>query len=435
VKSVSTMSDNEERYVDPHLKALERKQRELEAKEKFLIQKEIEILRRQNEVLQREVSNLNTNSLHYSELKELLHEFNPESNNCPTSTIWIAGLERLAAVHKWTENDKLFAAIKQLRGSAKLWWEGVMTTVTTYQSFKGQFIEGFPDMADDVNIHMLLNQRLRQPAEPIEVYFYDMKSIGKKGNLSDAAIMKYIIRNLGDPILTKSLSVTVPRNLNELLKQLKWSEEISYQQQSSTRSFYAPSSSFAPPSGKVHREQAAATSSTMVRCYNCGVQGHIGKDCRMEQKQERCYSCGEVGHKEIGCTKKQWSTKRVSTINLRLDSQNKSLIVAGARIRSFVDLGSDITTLKEEFAEMLNLEIRPSNVVLKGFGGGQKGALGVSKQHITVDGVEGDVDVYIVPNDSQEQPAIIGRDILDQEHVKIVKELGEFHIFDIGRRE
>jgi hypothetical protein len=112
----------------------------------------------------------------------------------------------LAAVHKWSENDKLFAAIKQLRGSAKLWWEGVMTTVTTYQSFKVQFIEGFPDMADDVNIHMLLNHRLRQPAEPIEVYFYNMKSIGKKGNLSDAAIMKYIIRNLRDPILTKSRS-------------------------------------------------------------------------------------------------------------------------------------------------------------------------------------------------------------------------------------
>jgi hypothetical protein len=164
------------------LKALERKQHELEAKEKLLMPKEIEIVLRQNEVLQREVPNLNTNSLHYSELKELLHAFNPESNNCPTSTIWIAELERLAAVHKWSENDKLFAAIKQLRGCAKLWWEGVMTTVTTYQSFKarGFFIEGFPDMANDVNIHMLLNQRLRQPAEPIEIHFYDMKSIGKK---------------------------------------------------------------------------------------------------------------------------------------------------------------------------------------------------------------------------------------------------------------
>lgn len=38
------------------------------------------------------------------------------------------------------------------------------------------------------------------------------------------------------------------------------------------------------------------TNSGKVRCYNCGVMGHLSIDCSKPQVMKACYYCGNPGH-------------------------------------------------------------------------------------------------------------------------------------------
>ena len=39
------------------------------------------------------------------------------------------------------------------------------------------------------------------------------------------------------------------------------------------------------------------------KCHNCGIPGHLKKDCR-KKKKFACYHCGDAGHAVKGCPKK-----------------------------------------------------------------------------------------------------------------------------------
>ncbi|HAJ5976237.1 TPA: hypothetical protein HMV83_25390, partial [Escherichia coli] len=42
----------------------------------------------------------------------------------------------------------------------------------------------------------------------------------------------------------------------------------------------------------------------MVKCFNCGKEGHIAKNCRAPRKKG-CWKCGKEGHQMKDCTERQ----------------------------------------------------------------------------------------------------------------------------------
>lgn len=87
----------------------------------------------------------------------------------------------------------------------------------------------------------------------------------------------------------------------------------------------------------------------------------------------------------------------------------------------FVDPGSAVTTLKANVAATLQLRYRPVNEELVGFGNAtllctQKAAL-----RIKLDSVELEVDAFIVPNDCQSMPLLVGRNFTEDPRVAYVR--------------
>lgn len=71
--------------------------------------------------------------------------------------------------------------------------------------------------------------RKRKIEECVENYFYEIVSLGKEINLTDNAIMRYIISGLDNEHLKGVLIASKCNNLHELLQQIKTYEAVNSQ--------------------------------------------------------------------------------------------------------------------------------------------------------------------------------------------------------------
>lgn len=90
---------------------------------------------------------------------------------------------------------------------------------------------------------------------------------------------------------------------------------------------------------------------------------------------------------------------------------------------AFVDLGSDVVTIREDEAKRLQIKYNPRVTSrLRGFGNSTCQTLGERKLILIIDNVDIEVACMIVPKEAQEEKMIIGRSALDQPGIRIVKQ-------------
>lgn len=49
-----------------------------------------------------------------------------------------------------------------------------------------------------------------------------------------------------------------------------------------------------------------------TKCYNCGENGRLEKECKDNDKGIKCFSCNQHGHKAVDCPKKEECEKKSS---------------------------------------------------------------------------------------------------------------------------
>ena len=98
----------------------------------------------------------------------------------------------------------------------------------------------------------------------------------------------------------------------------------------------------------------------------------------------------------------------------------KSATIGGRKLDALVDTGAKVSTIKQCYAMQLG-DLQPCVKVLQGFGSKQVAVQSLCVAKFKIDQVELLAKFHVVPDYVQEDPIIIGEDIIDQENLVMVK--------------
>ncbi|GLV46049.1 hypothetical protein CBL_05135 [Carabus blaptoides fortunei] len=140
-----------------------------------------------------------------------------------------------------------------------------------------------------------------------------------------------------------------------------------------------------------------------VKCYNCNVSGHLSRDCPKPKLPIRCFKYNEEGHVSRQCSK-NLVMQVVNNDNCALKFIKSVKLNDATVASSMFDTGATVCTIRKSVAQ--RAEFSPESlekpIVLTGFG---------------VD----NIDLIIVPDESQQTEIIIGRTFTEKEEIAYIR--------------
>lgn len=257
-------------------------------------------------------------------------------------------------------------------------------------------------------------------------------AISRKGPISDQALMKYIITGIGDVELTKTLALSEYADPMQLLKRIKRYEhtmcQARHRKELQTREMHK-SADTKPNLPRTPKATSTPKGRLDTKCYNCGGNGHLGKECKNREKGIKCFSCNQYGNKAVDCPKKKEdekkSSKEAEKGNVYFTKQipdelYKNVKLEGKTMTALIDTGSSLTLLK--VTEHMKLPLRRltgNKTKLFGLGAQVTETLGCFCATIEIDQFKFTIKVHIVSDDAMIPQMIIGNDVLRKAEIKI----------------
>ena len=59
------------------------------------------------------------------------------------------------------------------------------------------------------------------------------------------------------------------------------------------------------------------------RCFNCGVAGHLSKDCKNKDRGTKCFRCNDFGHIATKCKSEKVSSNSSSETGVNFFASEK----------------------------------------------------------------------------------------------------------------
>lgn len=183
-------------------------------------------------------------------------------------------------------------------------------------------------------------QRRREINEKPAEYYYKMLAIGRRGELSDQAIIKYVIKSINNEDMKRHISKNYA-NCHELLVDI-----ITYCQYSKIRTTPTINSSVArktPPSFAPKTPHTPAPTTEIhenipkVRvpmCYNCFKPVHKSIKCPEPQRRKRCNICNRTTHATDNCPEPNRQNAEVNLINNRSGTRGEITKTVSVNARS-----------------------------------------------------------------------------------------------------
>lgn len=395
---------------------------------------ELELLRRENELLRRERDWAQGNTERHaeeardehvqvrrsmcsiSEISAMLPSFDPTDRLSLDAEQFVRRVDRLQMVYRWNETLLLFATVTKLKGPAKQWHDSVETDLDTWQKFSIELCAQFPLRTNEADIHRQLAQRKRQPNEELMTYAYEMQAIGRRGRLTEKAIVSYIIEGLADVTLSDTLAVSGIQTVHQLLERIDDLQRYKFSRQREQQRSYNHSA-------QVSRAEGVS----VTKCFNCNERGHISRFCPTKQMPAYAPTTGErvVVLPTMSESAERPPQDRPSVNILRTipERPKKTATVNGCKMAAMVDTGSDISVMTySEWRTSMGQIDGSDSIRLYGFGDLQERTMGSLTVIIEIDGVEAEVKMYVVDDCVLPVPLVVGTDFIGQPHVRMVYE-------------
>lgn len=170
-------------------------------------------------------------------------------------------------------------------------------------------------------------------------------------------------------------------------------------------------------------------------CHYCGHRGHKMEECRKRQasaaarlpekeKVITCFTCQKPGHLSSACPNnkgdKDQSIRRDVNICDRRLVRGTLSTSTGKSISFLFDSGSACSLIKHSLVKQLPGSVRNDTIYLTGIGGEDIKCSTQILSQVIIQGIAVSILFHVVPDQILIEPALIGRDILNQGlHVEI----------------
>lgn len=358
---------------------------------------------------------------------ELIPKFKPEDKNSHI-TGWLHKIDQLGDVYGWSNEDRQYIMQLRLRGSARDWYNDLDDYNFDWSGWKSALQTAFPRSTDFVDKLEEMMARYKMDSETMTKYYHDKISLLKKCNISGEQAISCIIRGLPAEL-----------RANAKAYRCEGPEQLYFGYLSSLENFKRVEATYTARKSTWRRGDRATSSSILSQqllpkiCYACRRPGHEAKDCRAQQ---RCSNCQRAGHTTASCWFGASSSRHPAykvrdilhiTYDIYLDLYKKLVTVNGFPLIAYIDTGSKLNILTYNNAVKLNLEMQPSNVIMKGFGGSCSASLGTCHISLIIDDLSLNGDVEITNCELSNVDLIIGQTIINQPNVSLVTTAKSVH--------
>lgn len=346
----------------------------------------------------------------------LIPEFDPDSEEC-TVNAWLKKIEQLGEIHGWDDKTKSFHLQDKLRGQARKWYNRLEEYNYKWEEWKLLLLRAFPKHRDYANVLEEMLNRKKLPSESMTKYYQEKVAMCFRCKLSDHAAVSCIIRGL--PATLQS---------NARAFQCQRPDELYEGFLSALDDYRAPLTE-----QRTWKESSRPTEKKLINiesepCPRCKKTGHLVRNCP-QPDQRSCYKCGVQGHiaprcpttQKISHATPEGTVKDIKLLQNYNDIYKKSVKINDTFVKSYVDTGSQVNVLTSQVASLLNLEVKPTSVVLKGFSGGFITSRGEVTFRLQIDNIDLPLcTAYLTNIDMNGIALLIGQPIINAEGISLV---------------
>lgn len=364
--------------------------------------------------------------------KNMVPEFNP-SEKSQRIDVWLRKVNECAKVYGWDERTVIHFATQKLTGLAKTWYESLNSILFTWEEWQSKLLSAFPVEQNYGQVLEDMLKRKTKPNELIEVYYYEKVSLLNQCDITGRRAVDCIIHGITDRTMRSSALALRCEEPDQLLKFL-----LSNNKEPSGQTMPFRDRNLSSSDGR-QSNRANTKLNPNLFCYNCKEKGHPYSRC--PKPLVKCSACDRVGHRSDDCRSKNdpSSNKAVNTAKTMCISNSnpshkfiKQAIVNGNPVDAFIDLGSEVTLIKQSFVSQLGLTHDKVPTSMKGFGNSIVPSAGSVKLDITIDGVAAVVPCRIVDDSLLEKTILVGQTFSEQPHVIVYKDVNKLQFTSVG---
>lgn len=196
---------------------------------------------------------------------------------------WIADLENVFEMFKYSERDQLVAARHLMEGSAKRFVQ--ITHVMTYADLKRALITEYKRAYTVQDVLKQLRARTIKTDETPRQYVIEMQYIASRADISETDLIEIIIDDLNDSSTLVSMlwGATTMAQLKLLMERYEKKRCVTVPVKTNVMSTAAPKPKMFTPVAMGNSSASASASGNIdmstVRCYNCFDYGHYQSAC------------------------------------------------------------------------------------------------------------------------------------------------------------